>query len=182
MAGEQDSPVDLSQAYGALGNVLDGRSRLREHLQMAEQRMSICRQPGFNDLRETLEALRGLGTALMYVGEYAQSLPYLAEAEGLANRVQAIDQIANVLTVQAQCLFRTDRWDEVLGLEEKWRELERRHPRERVGATCFLAALSASVYALRGNTDLGSSYAQESYDYMLSISGKPEQWQRNQFY
>jgi hypothetical protein len=118
----------------------------------------------------------------MYVGEYAQSLPYLAEAEGLANRVQAIDQIANVLTVQAQCLFRTDRWDEVLGLEEKWRELERRHPRERVGATCFLAALSASVYALRGNTDLGSSYAQESYDYMLSISGKPEQWQRNQFY
>jgi len=182
MAGEQDSPVDLSQAYGALGNVLDGRSRLREHLQMAEQRLAICRRSEFSDLRETLEALRGLGTALMYVGEYAQSLPYLAEAEGLANRVQAIDQTANLLTVQAQCLFRTDRWDEVLGLEDKWRELERRHPRERVGATCFLVALSASVHALRGDAEKAGSFAQESFDFMVSISGKPEQWQRNQFY
>jgi tetratricopeptide (TPR) repeat protein len=124
MAAALDSPVDLSQAHGALANVLDGRSRLREHLQMAEQRLAICRQPEFSDLRETLEALRGLGTALMYVGEYAQALPYLAEAEGLATRVQAVDQIANILTVQAQCLFRTDRWDEVLALEEKWRDLE----------------------------------------------------------
>jgi len=149
---------------------------------MSEQRLAICRQPEFSDLRETLEALRGLGTALMYVGEYAQALPYLAEAEGLATQVQAIDQIANVLTVQAQCLFRTDRWDEVLALEEKWRDLERRHTRERVGATCFLVALSASVHALRGDTDRANTYAQESYDFMVSISGKPEQWQRNQFY
>ena len=182
MAATLDSPVDLSQAHGALANVLDGRSRLREHLQMSEQRLAICRQPEFSDLRETLEALRGLGTALMYVGEYAQALPYLAEAEGLATQVQAIDQIANVLTVQAQCLFRTDRWDEVLALEEKWRDLERRHTRERVGATCFLVALSASVHALRGDTDRANTYAQESYDFMVSISGKPEQWQRNQFY
>jgi len=182
MAAALDSPVDLSQAHGALANVLDGRSRLREHLQMAEQRLAICRQPEFSDLRETLEALRGLGTALMYVGEYAQALPYLAEAEGLATRVQAVDQIANILTVQAQCLFRTDRWDEVLALEEKWRDLERRHTRERVGATCFLVALSASVHALRGDTDRANTYAQESYDFMVSISGKPEKWQRNQFY
>jgi class 3 adenylate cyclase/tetratricopeptide (TPR) repeat protein len=182
MAAGLESPVDLSQAHGALANVLDGRSRLREHLQLAEQRLAICRQPEFGDLRETLEALRGVGTALMYVGEYAPALPYLEEAEGLANRVQAIDQIANVLTVRAQCLFRMDRWNEVLALEERWRELEGRHPRERVGATCFLVALSASVHALRGEPGMASAYAQESYDFMVSISGKPEQWQRNQFY
>ena len=182
MAAELDNPVDLSQSYGALANVLDGRSRLRQHLQMAEQRLVICRRPGFDDLRETIEALRGLGTALMYVGEYQRALPHLAEAEGLANRMQAIDQIANVLTVQSQCLFRTDRWDEVLALEEKWRALERRHTRERVGATCFLVALSASVHALRGDLDRAGPYAQESFDFMVSISGKPERWQRNQFY
>jgi hypothetical protein len=51
-----------------------------------------------------------------------------------------------------------------------------------VGATCFLVALSASVHALRGEPGMASAYAQESYDFMVSISGKPEQWQRNQFY
>ena len=70
----------------------------------------------------------------------------------------------------------------MLALEEKWRELERRYPRERVGATCFLVALSASVHALRGDTGKAGAYALESFDFMVSISGKPEQWQRNQFY
>jgi class 3 adenylate cyclase/tetratricopeptide (TPR) repeat protein len=182
MAGELDSAVVLSQAYGALANVLDGRSRLREHLQMAEKRLAICQQPGFDDVRETLEALRGAGTALMYVGEYTQALPYLAQAEELARRVQSIDQIANVFTVRAQCLFRTDQWEAVLAMEESWRELERRYARERVGATCFLVAINASIYALRGDADQANTYARASYSFMVAISGKPEQWQRNQFY
>jgi tetratricopeptide (TPR) repeat protein len=182
MAAALDSAVDLSQAYGALANVLDGRSRLREHLQMAERRLAICQQPGFSEVRETLDALRGVGTARMYVGEYSQALPYLAQAEELARRVQSIDQIANVLTVRAQCHFRTDQWEAVLAMEEEWRELERRYPRERVGATCFLVAINASVHALRGEAEQASTYARASYSFMVSISGKPEHWQRNQFY
>jgi len=43
-------------------------------------------------------------------------------------------------------------------------------------------ALSASVHALRGENEQASSYAKESYDYMISMSGQPDQWQRNQFY
>jgi hypothetical protein len=43
-------------------------------------------------------------------------------------------------------------------------------------------ALSASVHALRGEADQAQSYAKESYDYMISMSGQPDQWQRNQFY
>jgi hypothetical protein len=43
-------------------------------------------------------------------------------------------------------------------------------------------ALSASVHALRGESDLAKTYAKESYDYMISMSGEPDQWQRNQFY
>jgi hypothetical protein len=71
----------------------------------------------------------------MYVGEYSQALPHLAAAQDLATRIQATDQIANALGIQAQCLFRADRWDEVLATETKWRDLEQRYSRERVGET-----------------------------------------------
>jgi class 3 adenylate cyclase/tetratricopeptide (TPR) repeat protein len=135
MAQKLDSPVDLSQAHGALANVLDGRSRLREHLEVTEKRLEITRQTQFDDLRENLDALRGVGAARMYVGEYKSALPYLEEAEEIATRIQAADQIANALGLQAQCLFRMDRWDDVLTLEKKWRDLEERHTRERVGET-----------------------------------------------
>ena len=118
----------------------------------------------------------------MYVGEYDQALPYLTEAAGIATRIQATDQIANALGIQAQCLFRMDRWDEVLAIEEEWRDLEKRYARERVGETCFFVALSASVHALRGEINRAGVYAKESVDYMVSMSGQPDQWQRNQFY
>jgi tetratricopeptide (TPR) repeat protein len=135
MALGLDSPVDLSQAQGALANVLDGRSKLREHLETAEKRLVITQHGEFDDLRENLDALRGVGAARMYVGEYQQALPFLEEAEEIATRIQATDQIANALGLQAQCLFRMDRWDDVLAIETKWRELEGKHSRERVGET-----------------------------------------------
>ncbi len=135
MAGRLNSPVDKSQALGALESVLDGQSRLREHLQIAERRLEICRRQNFTDLRERLDALRGAGAARLYVGEYAQALPYLDEAGELASRLQAVDQITNAFGLKAQCLYRMDRWDEVLDLEGKWRELEGRYTRERVGET-----------------------------------------------
>jgi hypothetical protein len=120
---------------GALESVLDGRSRLRDHLKIAKQRLEICRDPKFPDQRECLDALRGMGAAHMYVGEYQAALPYLREAEELASRLQAIDQMANALGLQAQCMYRGDRWDDVLALESKWRELEAQYTRERVGET-----------------------------------------------
>jgi len=118
-----------------LASALDGRSRLREHLEVARRRLETCHDERFEDQRESIDALRGAGAALMYVGEYEQALPYLEEAEGLSARVQATDQQANALGLQAQCLFRLDRWDEVLALEKKWRDLEQRYTRARVGET-----------------------------------------------
>ena len=118
----------------------------------------------------------------MYVGEYKQALPHLEKASTLANQIHATDQIANALGIQAQCLFRMDRWDEVLAIEEQWRDLENRYSRQRVGETCFFVALSGSVHALRGDLNQADVYAKESYDYMVSMSGNPEHWQRNQFY
>ncbi len=135
MAEQLDDPVLLSRALGTLANVQDGRSLLREHLQVAMRRLEISKDAHFPEPREKIDALRGAGVALMYVGEYGQALPYLEEAEELAIHVQATDQVANSLGIQAQCLFRSDRWDEVLAIEGKWRDLEFTHTRERVGET-----------------------------------------------
>jgi hypothetical protein len=177
----EDAPL-LSQALGALANVLDGRSKLREHLQVAQKRLEVTQGEQFEDIRERIDALRGIGVGSMYVGKYDQALPYLEQATELAVEIQAMDQIANAVGIQAQCLFRMDRWDDVLAIEERWRDLEKSHSRQRIGETCFFVALSSSVYALRGDEEKANGYAQESYDYMVSMSGLPENWQRNQFY
>lgn len=182
MAEELGGAVLLSQALGALANVLDGRSRLREHVQVAERRLQVSQQEQFEDVREQIDALRGMGVALMYVGDYRRALPHLEDALYLAAEIKATDQIANALGIRAQCLFRMDRWDDVLAVEEHWRSLEQKYSRERIGETCFFVALSGSVHALRGDQDLAQRYATESYDYMVSMSGLPENWQRNQFY
>ena len=135
-----------------------------------------------DDLIERIDAFSGAGMALMYVGEYEQAIPRLQEAEGLAVKTQSIGQQTAAIGLQSHCAFRLDRWDDVLALEEKWRDLERRYPRQRVGPTCFSVALSGSVHALRGDLDKASAYAGESYDFMVGVSGPPEEWQRNQHY
>lgn len=135
MARQLDSPLDLSQALGALANVLDGASRLREHLEVAEQRLALCQAAGLEDAHERIEALRSAGAARVYVGEYQPALPYLREAAALAAQAYAVEQQANAIGLQQQCWFRLDTWDEVLKLEDQWRALERRYARERVGET-----------------------------------------------
>jgi tetratricopeptide (TPR) repeat protein len=135
MAGQMDNPVELSKALGALANILEGRSLLREHLQVAKRRLEISRQPDFTDFFESIEALRNAGASYLYAGEYQQALPLLMETEALAARARVVEQQMNALGLLSQCWFRMDRWDEVLATEEKWRDLERRYRRERVGGT-----------------------------------------------
>jgi class 3 adenylate cyclase/tetratricopeptide (TPR) repeat protein len=182
MAEELAEPVVLSRALGALGNVLDGQSLLRDYLQVTLRRLEIISDSHVDDIIERIDAVSGVGMALMYVGEYEQAIPHLQEAEALALKSQSIGQQTAAIGLQSQCAFRLDRWDDVIILEDKWRELEGRYPRRRVGPTCFSAALSGSVYALRGDLDKSRAYGKESVDYMISMSGSPEIWQRNQFY
>jgi hypothetical protein len=35
---------------------------------------------------------------------------------------------------------------------------------------------------LRGEEEQSGTYANEAFDYMVSMSGEPDRWQRNQFY
>jgi hypothetical protein len=182
MAEQVTSPIDLSLALGALANVLDGRSMLTEHLEVCDRRLALANRPDCGDVRERIDALRSAGAARMYVGAYQEALPFLQEAEVLATNAHVVEQQANAIGLQAQCWFRLDGWDEVLAAEPKWRALEREHSRQRVGETCFFVALSASVHALRGEAEQAEQYAAEAYDYMVTVSGSADQWQRNQFY
>lgn len=182
IAEELNEPVVLSRALGALCNVLDGRSLLRDYLQFALRRLEVSKDPRVDNILERIDAVSNAGMALMYVGEYEQAIPYLQETENLSGKAQSIGQQTAAIGLQSQCAFRLDRWDEVIALEDKWRELERRYPRQRVGPTCFNAAMSGSVYALRGDLNKSRAYGKESVDYMVSMSGSPEIWQRNQFY
>jgi class 3 adenylate cyclase/tetratricopeptide (TPR) repeat protein len=135
MANQLDDKELLSLALGALATALDGQSLLREHLKIAKQRVEISENGYQISEYEKIDAKRGVGLALMYVGEYTKALPYLGEAEILATNVRAPDQIANALGIMAQSLFRLDRWDEVLEVEKRWRDLDLRYTRERVGET-----------------------------------------------
>ncbi len=181
-AEQLGQPVVLARALGALANVLDGRSRLRDHVQVAQRRLELSEDTMGYDAVERIDALSGAGMARMYVGDYEQALLVLREAEALAAKAQSVGKQVAALGLQGQCLFRLDRWDEVLATEEKWRDLEKRYSRRRVGATCFAVALSASVHALRGDLDQAHRYGKESADYMIAVSGSMEEWQRNQFY
>jgi DNA-binding SARP family transcriptional activator len=182
MAELLDEPVALSAALKALVNVYYGRGLLRERVEVSLRRLALSRDPRFADLRERVDILLEAGDALVDVGEFAQAIPYLLEAERLASQIQVLDQQANAINLQAKSWFRLDRWDDVLKIEERWRVLQRRYPRKRVGPFCFEAALSSSAYALRGDLEQARALRDESHAIMVAVSGPPEEWQRNQYY
>ena len=135
MAEQLDNPVELSVALGALSTAYSALGWLSESLQAELRRLTLSRDPRFDDVRERVDTLRAVSGALIHVGEYGQALGYLEEVESLAIRIQSIDQLLNTLILRSQCLFRLDRWDDVLKVEEKWRELEQLCSRERTGPT-----------------------------------------------
>jgi tetratricopeptide (TPR) repeat protein len=152
MAEQLQEPVLLAHALGVLANVLDGRSKLSEHMNVAQQRLLISQADDFADDHEKVDTLRGYGAALMYVGRYGEALPYLDQAADLATEIQAMDQITNAYGIKAQCLFRMDRWDEVLQNEEKWRDLERRFSEKgsaRLASSSHSAPASSPCAAIR---------------------------------
>lgn len=125
----------LSIALGALSVAPFGQGDLRSYTQVALRRVQVNRVNPHGDIRELVDSLRGVGSALIYVGEYKQALPYLDEAQSLAVRIQAVDEHFNALALKVQCWFRLDRWDDVLTAESQWRNLESRYGRARTGPT-----------------------------------------------
>lgn len=182
IAEQLPDPVEFSAALGTFATAQFGKGQLSEYRRVALRRLALCRVQPSDYVREKVDALRDAGSALMYTGEYQRALDVLAEAEGLARQIHAVDQEFNVLILQSQCWLRLDRWDEVLRIEAEWTNLEQRFGRERLGLTCFAVALGAVARALRGELDLARSGRQASYAAMLAFTGPPAEWTRNQHY
>jgi tetratricopeptide (TPR) repeat protein len=184
MAEQLDALVELSNALEALTSVYGARGLFREGVQVALRRLALSHDARFTDMRERVNILHRAGAALSDVGENAQAMPHLLEAERLANQIQDLDQQLSTLRVQSYCLYQMDRWDEVIEIEEKWRALEKRYPNffRLVWASCFQVSLNASVHARRGNFERAAALREESRAIMLEADGTEERFGRDGYY
>ncbi len=178
MAEKLDNPLELSVALSALGDVSFARGLLREFVQVCLQRLTLSRDPRFSDARQRVSALIRTSYALVTVGEYAEAMPHLSEAASLAEQTLAVYEQRAVLQHSAYCMFRLDRWDEVLEILDRVRDIQKRYPRERAGPECFPIALAASVHTRRGESNLGEAEREEAQAIMTSNNGALEHWGR----
>jgi predicted ATPase/class 3 adenylate cyclase len=182
MAEKLDSALALSTALGTLGELYFNRGLWRELVQVCLRRLALSRDARFNDLQERVSAVIDTGQALVRVGEYAQAIPFLLEGESLAGQMQDVLMEKYALDERIHCLFRLDRWDEILNLDEKMRDMQRRYPREQIGASCRMIAFIASIHAMRGELDLAVIQRKEAQAIMTTISGSFDQWGRTHHY
>jgi transcriptional regulator with XRE-family HTH domain/tetratricopeptide (TPR) repeat protein len=184
MAEQLDSPGDLSAALDSLSAIYSVRGLLREAVHIALRRLALSREPRFSDDRERVSILNSAGLRLTYVGEYAQAMPLLEEAEQLASQIYDADLQVAALRGQSLCCYQLDQWDHLLAIEAKWRELKKQHPKfvERVGVMCFQIALTASVYARRGQFEQAATLREEALSIMVANSGPPSDWARGNHY
>jgi predicted ATPase/class 3 adenylate cyclase len=182
VAEKLEVPVELSAALGSLDGVYLHQGQWRKRAEVALQRLELSRDARFGDPQERVSVLIGMGKALMSVGEYAQAIPYLLEGESLAGQMQAVDLEKWALDIRIYCLFRLDRWDEMLMIDEKLRDMQQRYPREQIGPSCFSVGLMAAVHAVRGERDLAAAQRAEAAAIMTAVAGTPENWERPQHY
>ncbi len=181
-AEKLDAPVELSEALEVLASVQYSRGQLREHMQTSLRRLELSRDPRFSDLRARLDTLTQVGDSLVFVGEYAQAMPYYLEAENLAEYLRWAGMQVHLLGQQSYCWLRLDRWDELSRIDEKRSALERRYPHEQIGPTCFNIGLNAAVRALRGEWERARTLREEASSIMVAADGPSERWERTQHY
>lgn len=182
LAEQLDDPVATASALSTVADVYGANGLLRERVDIAFQAVQLSRDRRFQDSPARVRMLIGMGKALIGVGEYQRAIPYLEEAEHLAEQIRAVHEINLALSFLHQCLFRLDRWDEMSGTEERRRALQNAYPLQRIGAPCYAIALTASVHALRGDTGQANALQRESYSIMTAISGAPDFWKRSHRY
>jgi DNA-binding SARP family transcriptional activator len=176
-------PVELSRALESLANVYGAKGQMRERVEVCLRRLDLSHEPQFNDLKELTYILLQTGMAHYDVGEYVQALGYLAQAESLGRQIRDISVQADALVRQGSCMFRLDRWDDMLAITSKVRQLEADFTLKRMGVlTCFFYALQANVQFLRGEIPAAETLTSEAYHIMVSVAGPPERWVRNQHF
>jgi len=184
LAEQLDAPEEPSDALETLGNIYHVRGLLQEQLELRRRQLVLSQDPRFGDLRRRSNILASLSDALMDVGEYAQVMPYLLEAESLAIQIGAVAGQIWTLALQSLCLFRLDRWEELFKLDEKRQELDQRYSRDQLGGgNCLAISVSAAARALQGDLDQARVMRERSYSSMVyGAGGSPENWGRSQHY
>jgi DNA-binding SARP family transcriptional activator len=175
MAEQLAAPAELALALAALETVYGVLGRLRERVSLALAGVALSRDPAFGNKQEQCRLLIEAGNALLLVGDYAQALVHLAEAEVLADQMRDVTRQVWVLGLQAQCFFGLDRWDEMLQIENKRQALEDRYGHHRVGIMCFYCGLRANVAALRGDYAAARQFREVAFNNMANFwDGPPE--------
>ena len=184
LAEQLDVPEELADSLEALANVYFERGRLPAQLAVSRRRLALSRDPRFGNLRKRIGIFNSLSDALIPVGEYAQAITYSIEAERLAAQIPALGPPFWTLSIQALCWLRLDRWDELLEVDKKRQDLEKRYSREQFGgAYCMELAVAAAGLALQGDFDQARVLREQAYDYMVQGSGgSTENWGRTQYY
>jgi DNA-binding SARP family transcriptional activator len=176
MAEQLDAPVELSAALESLADIYSTKGLLRERTQIALRRLVLSRDPRFTDRHEQVNILCQVGAALCSVGDYAQALTHLAEAGRLAEQIGDLGKLIYALSIQIQCLFGLDRWEEILKIEDKRLALQGRYGSERIGKICFQCGVSANVHGWRGEMELARTRREEAYHMMADGWGALENW------
>jgi tetratricopeptide (TPR) repeat protein len=176
MAEQLDAPVELSAALESLADIYSTQGLLRERTETALRRLALSRDPRFTDRHEQVNILCQVGTALCSVGDYAQALTHLVEAERLAEQIGDLGKLIYALSIQIQCLFGLDRWEEILQIEDKRLALQARYGSERIGKICFQCGVSANVHGWRGEIELARDRREEAYQMMANGWGALENW------
>lgn len=183
MAEKLDSSTILASALGALMDIYRERGLWRERVTVAHRRLSLVDDPRFDNLRERANILNETGEALLRVGEAAQALPFLLEAEKIGERIRSIHPQFYALQLQGECFFELDRWDEMLQIEAKWQALQQRYSHQQVGRICFYCGVSSSVHSLRGEVEEAKVKRDEAVTMMTQMSGKPvDDWTAAPYY
>ncbi len=184
LAERLEAPEELSDALEVLGGVYFMRGRLPDQLEVARRRLTLSRDPQFGDLHKRINILESLSDALMAVGEYAQAMRHLQEKEELAIKIGAVAAQVWSLGLQALCLFRLDRWEELFRLDEKRRKLEGRYSLNQIGGgNCVVLSICAAAHALRGDLDQARVMREQAYAFMTRGGfDSPEDWIRSQYY
>jgi DNA-binding SARP family transcriptional activator len=184
LAEQLDAPEELAEALNALADIYFERAQPSAHLTVSRRLLALSRDPRFGNLRMRIGILAGLANAMIAVGEYAQAIAYLIEAEHLVTQNPALGPPLWTLVGQALCWLRLDRWDELSKVDKKRQDLEKRYSREQFGGSyCAELAVAAAGLALQGDFDQARVLREQAYVVMVQEDGvSTENWGRTQYY
>jgi len=182
MAEKLNTTIELSVALQARANIYALHNVPHKYLELSRRRLELSNNPNFNDNPERSQILESVGDALMCIGEYEQAIIHLLEEERLALRIGAIDRQTWSLNLLGMCYLRLDRWEELLKLNKRRKELEQIYSSEQIGPSCIVTALISTGYTLFGDSDQSRELREQAYDVMVLKDGKsPEKWGRMHF-